>query len=158
MDPTSSVFPNPKSRDPYARVRVDLSSWIRNSSSTRCCCCCCWTCKVLWRKFLFRFLFIQSRSRSLTNVLKMGHSRPLFLYFCLFYNQLAVNNCPIKVADDWIRTRVLWYLKRPCCPLCHNEGFFEDWSRNWGPFWALVAFKWQAWSYSDDPTIRVFIL
>ena len=38
--------------------------------------------------------------------LKMGHSRPLF-YFRLFYKQLTVNECSIKVADDWIRTRVL---------------------------------------------------
>ena len=33
-----------------------------------------------------------------------------FLLFCLFYKQLTLNNCSIKVADDWIRTRV------PCYP------------------------------------------
>ena len=32
-----------------------------------------------------------------------------FFYFRLFYKQLTVNKCSIKVADDWIRTRVLWY-------------------------------------------------
>ena len=48
---------------------------------------------------------------------KMGHSRPLFLYFRLFYKQLTVNKCSIKVADDWIRTWVLWYWKRPLCQL-----------------------------------------
>ena len=52
---------------------------------------------------------------------KMGHSRPLFLYFRLFYKQLTVNKCSIKVADDWIRTRVLWYRKRPLCQLRHNH-------------------------------------
>ena len=45
----------------------------------------------------------------------MGHSRPLFLYFRLFYKQLTVNKCSIKVANDWIRTRVLWYRKRQLC-------------------------------------------
>ena len=53
--------------------------------------------------------------------LKIGHSRPLFLYFCLFYKQLTVNKCSIKVADDWIRTQVLWYQKRPLCQLRHNH-------------------------------------
>ena len=54
-------------------------------------------------------------------VIKMGHSRPLFLYFRLFYKQLTVHKCSIKVADDWIRTRVLWYWKRPLCQLRHNH-------------------------------------
>ena len=49
----------------------------------------------------------------------MGHSRPLFLYIRLFYKQLTVNICSIKDADDWIRTRVLWYRKR--YQLCHNH-------------------------------------
>ena len=52
---------------------------------------------------------------------QMGYSRPLFIYFRLFYKQLTVNNCSIKVADGWIRTRVLWYQKRPRCQLCHNH-------------------------------------
>ena len=52
---------------------------------------------------------------------KMGHSRPFFLYFRLFYKQLTVNKCSIKVANDWIRTRVLWYRKRPLCQLRHNH-------------------------------------
>ena len=51
---------------------------------------------------------------------KLGHSRPLFLYFRLFYKQLTVNKCSIKVADDWIQTRVLWNWKRPLCQLSHN--------------------------------------
>ena len=51
----------------------------------------------------------------------MGHSRPLFFYFRLFYKQLTVNKCSIKVADDWIRTRVLWCCKRPLCQLRHNH-------------------------------------
>ena len=44
-----------------------------------------------------------------------------FLYFHLFYKQLTVNKCSIKVADDWIQTRVLWYRKRPLCQLRHNH-------------------------------------
>ena len=51
---------------------------------------------------------------------KKGHSRPLFLYFRLFYNQLTANKRSIKVADDWIQTQVLWYQKRPLCQLCHT--------------------------------------
>ena len=51
----------------------------------------------------------------------MGQSRPLFFYFRLFYKQLTVNKCSIKVADDWIRTRVLWCCKRPLCQLRHNH-------------------------------------
>ena len=51
----------------------------------------------------------------------MGHSRPLFFIFRLFYKQLTVNKCSIKVADDWIRTWVLWYWKRPLCQLRHNH-------------------------------------
>ena len=46
---------------------------------------------------------------------------PLFLYFRLFYKQLTVNKCSIKVADDWIQTWVLWYRKRLLCQLCHNH-------------------------------------
>ena len=51
----------------------------------------------------------------------MGHSRPLFFYFRLFYKQLTVNKCSIKVANDWIRTQVLWCRKRPLCQLRHNH-------------------------------------
>ena len=50
-----------------------------------------------------------------------GHLRPFFLYFRLFYKQLTVNKCSIKVADDWIRTRVLWDCKQPLCQLRHNH-------------------------------------
>ena len=56
-----------------------------------------------------------------TFFLKMGHSSPLFFYFSLFYKQLTENKCSIKVADDWIRTRVLWCRKRPLCQLRHNH-------------------------------------
>ena len=44
-----------------------------------------------------------------------------FFIFRLFYNQLTVSKCSIKVADDWIQTRVLWYWKGPLCQLCHNH-------------------------------------
>ena len=52
---------------------------------------------------------------------KMGHSRPLFLYFRLFYRQLTVNKFSIKIANDSILTQVLWYWKRPLCQLRHNH-------------------------------------
>ena len=51
----------------------------------------------------------------------MGHSQPLFLYFRLFYKQLTVNKCSIKVADDCIQFWVLWYWKQPLCQLLHNH-------------------------------------
>ena len=42
--------------------------------------------------------------------------------FSLFSSFLqTVNKCSIKVADDWIRTRVLWYRKQPLCQLRHNH-------------------------------------
>ena len=53
--------------------------------------------------------------------LKNGPFPASFLYFRLFYKQLTVNKCSIKVADDWIRTLVLWYRKRPLCQLRHNH-------------------------------------
>ena len=49
------------------------------------------------------------------------HSRPLFLYFRLFYKQLTVIKCSLKVPNDWIRTRVFWYRKQPLCQLRHNH-------------------------------------
>ena len=42
------------------------------------------------------------------------------LFSSFFCKQLTVNKCSIKVADDWIRTRVLWYRKRSLCQLRHN--------------------------------------
>ena len=57
------------------------------------------------------------------NSLKMGHSRPLFIYFRLFNTQLTVNKSSIykKIANDWIRTADLWYLKQPLYQLSHNH-------------------------------------
>ena len=53
----------------------------------------------------------------------MGHTRPLFnnqlTDHSLFYKQSTIN-CSIKVADDWIRTRVLLYWKRLRCQVYHN--------------------------------------
>ena len=45
----------------------------------------------------------------------MGHSRPLFNLFSSFL-QTVNNNCSIKVADDWIRTRVLWFWEATALP------------------------------------------
>ena len=47
----------------------------------------------------------------------MGHSGPIFLYFCLFYKQLTAHNCSEKVADERIRTWILWSRNR----LYHNH-------------------------------------
>ena len=52
---------------------------------------------------------------------KIGHSWPLFYLWTSFYKQFTVNNCTIKVADDWIRTWVLWYQKQLRCQLSHNN-------------------------------------
>ena len=57
---------------------------------------------------------------------KNGPFPASFIYFRLFYKQLTVNKCSIKVADDWIRTWVLWYHKRLLCQLRHNH--FPPWS------------------------------
>ena len=51
----------------------------------------------------------------------MGLHGLFFPYFSLFYKQLNANDCSIKVAKDWIRTRVLWKRNQPHCQLCHNH-------------------------------------
>ena len=51
----------------------------------------------------------------------MGHYQPLFSLFSSFQysflTKLIVNNIP----DDWIRTAVFWYWKRPLYQLRHNH-------------------------------------
>ena len=64
---------------------------------------------------------ISNLVRKLSSLSKNDFHKAVFLYFCLFYKQVTVNKCSIKVADDWIRTRVLWYWKRPLCQLRHNH-------------------------------------
>ena len=76
-------------------------------------------CHVQFRVFLPHGYQGPTISTYVSFFLKNGHSRPLFFVF--FYKQLTENNCSIKVADDWIRTRVLWYRKRPLCQLRHNH-------------------------------------
>ena len=44
----------------------------------------------------------------------------LLLIIFVFFLQ-TLNKFAIKVTDDWIRTRVLLYRKRPCCQVCHNQ-------------------------------------
>ena len=44
---------------------------------------------------------------------KMGHSRPLFLYFHLFNTVDSKQIFNMNFADDWIRTADHWYCKRP---------------------------------------------
>ena len=53
--------------------------------------------------------------------LKIGHSRPLFSLFSSFLQTVNSKYMFKKVADDWIRTRVLWYRKQPLCQLRHNH-------------------------------------
>ena len=52
---------------------------------------------------------------------KMGHPRPHFLYFRLFYKKLTGNFDSINVVDDWIWTADLCCRKRPLCQLSHNH-------------------------------------
>ena len=56
-------------------------------------------------------------------LLKVGHSRPLFIYFCLFntVDSKQVNIFNINFADDWIWTADLWYWKQPLYQLSHNH-------------------------------------
>ena len=54
-----------------------------------------------------------------SNLFKNWAIPGLFSLFSSFL--LTVNNCSIKVADDWIRTRVLWSRNQPFCQLCHNH-------------------------------------
>ena len=51
---------------------------------------------------------------------KVGHSRPLFIYFRLFstVNKQMFN---INFANDWSRTIDLWYWKWPLYQLSHNH-------------------------------------
>ena len=53
---------------------------------------------------------------------KMGHSRLLFLYFCLF-NKIDRKQMfhKILMMDDWSRTADLWCRKRPLYQLGHNH-------------------------------------
>ena len=46
----------------------------------------------------------------------------LFFFICrLFFKQLAVNKCSIKVTNDWIWTRVLRYRRQLLCQLRHRN-------------------------------------
>ena len=87
---------------------IELSLWKRAIHT-------CWNLlqKRNWLKLKIRKNFILFFKRAIPGL--------FFLYFCLFYKQLTVNKCSIRVANDWIRTRVLWYWKRPLCQLRHNH-------------------------------------
>ena len=62
---------------------------------------------------------------------KMGHSRLLFLYFCLF-NKIDRKQMfhKILMMDDWSRTADLWGRKRPLYQLCHNHCPSKQFSQN----------------------------
>ena len=61
---------------------------------------------------------IQRLINTLTIFFKWAIHGLFFFYFSRFYKQQI---CSIKVADVWIRIRVLWYRKRPLCQLRHNH-------------------------------------
>ena len=64
--------------------------------------------------------------------------------FSLFSSFLqTVNKCSIKVADDWIRTRVLWYHKRPLCQLRHNH-------------FPLLSLSCKLWRHHRQRTVVTF--
>ena len=50
-----------------------------------------------------------------------GHSRPLFLYFCLFNTVDSKQMFYKNFDNDWIQTADLWYWKRPLYQLSHNH-------------------------------------
>ena len=50
-----------------------------------------------------------------------GHSRPLFLHFCLFNAVDSKQMFNINFANDWIWTSDLWYLWQPLSQLSHNH-------------------------------------
>ena len=47
------------------------------------------------------------------NILKGLKLIKIYKAGTIIYWRLAVNNCEIKVAHDWIRSRALWYRTRP---------------------------------------------
>ena len=51
----------------------------------------------------------------------MGHSRPIFLYFRLFYSWQYTNVLYKSFDDDWIRTADFWCWKRLLYQLSHNH-------------------------------------
>ena len=103
------------------------------------------------------------------DILKWAILSIFFIYFRLFYKHLTVNICSLKVADDWIRTRVLWYRKRPRIQLWHNysqnhfsfldayasqpklcrRGQTNNFSSSW--VWENASSRFQSWTRSEDP-------
>ena len=94
----------------------------------------------LQRKYLYTFgprsmgkcsELLEQKLKNFVLTFLMDHFRPLIRYCRLFYT----HNCSIKVADDWIRTRVHRYRKRPSCQLCHNHTvdllFFNEMSSDY---------------------------
>jgi len=67
------------------------------------------TCRNLGVQSTYRNLLEQPTYRNLL----LAIPGLFFFIFCRFYKQLTVNKCSIKVADDWIRTWVLWSWRRP---------------------------------------------
>ena len=63
------------------------------------------------------FLALKSYATTKLFFLKMGHSWPLFLYFCLFYCAIG----RYTFADVRIQSADLWCQKRPLYQLSHNH-------------------------------------
>ena len=90
----------------------------------------------IWSKFWVWLYPVEMSQIREFNFL-MPRSWPLFLYFRVFYKQFTVNMF-IKVADDWVRTRVLWYRKRTLCQLCHNHC---QWTQNFVEFFIVTMIR-----------------
>ena len=79
--------------------------------------------EIIFGQLLQKFgnILLVTLMKRLKYDLKMGHSRPLFLYFRLFNTVDSKPLFNIKVANDWIWTVDLRYWKQLLCQLSHNN-------------------------------------
>ena len=75
-------------------------------------------------------------------LIKVGISRPLFIYFRRYYKQLTVNNCSIKVASDWDSNTGPLVLEATALPTVPQSLPYQ---KSCEPFWLL--------SFSKDPLL-----
>ena len=74
---------------------------------------------LAWQTKLVCFYSILLNKKGIFFI-KMGHSRPLFLYLRLFNTVESKQMFILNFADDWIRTEDLWYFKCPLYQLSHT--------------------------------------
>ena len=91
--------------------------------------------------------------RQFIPIFKVFVSRPLFIYFFLFYKQLSVNNCSSKVAGDWIRTSVLCVRRNHAanCATTTAQTFLNCLST-----WVTHIFKTQSFSQFGKKIVMLF--